>query len=368
MGRRRREEDPAVFTNRDRELVLEAMAAEQNGDLARAFGYLHRTPHRLGSPWADEVGALLTLGDRAEAWQWARFAVSAAQRWIGVVSSPLTARVEREVCAGAGISMAPGRDDHSWRGLAERTALARTAANVLLFDELLLEVFLVRIAPELAERGGGGRNWAATPGRVYELGELTGNELRVRAHGSGNWQSVRHLGEAVGPAPDALLYGRLLEVPGLPALVFASPPIVVDQAAAQRLERLDESRPRRLVERCKALGAAARSGVTYLPAPPDYDADPAAGVRLLMEQGLDRVAAEQFAVVQSMVAMHGVDPDSTPVYAYHAAGALSDPPVEVEVRRRLVGPGYAALWKAWAAASNGLDRERFLSLAAAEPP
>ncbi|TDD68720.1 hypothetical protein E1262_14750 [Jiangella aurantiaca] len=364
---RGRDSSRVDFTTRDRELVLEAMAAEQAGDLEYALDCLLRTPHRFGSPWARQVLELVTLGDRAEEWQWARFAVAAGQRWVGVIPSPLAAKIEREICAGAGVSLAPGPGDHSWRVAAEHTAIARAAADVLLFDELMLELFLVRIAPELDCRGGGGGSWASTSARVYEPGQVTGVELRVRDRGTGEWQVVRHLGETVGLPPDALLYGRILQVPGTPAAVFAGPPSVVDEAGAQQLARLPDFDPHHLVERCVGLGAAVRSGVKYLQAPPEYDEEPAAGVRLLMEQGLDRVAAERFAMVQSLVAMYSVDPGSTPVYAFHAADALADSAVEAEVRRRLVGPSYGALWRALAAASSGLDRERFLSLAAAEP-
>ncbi|WP_116948319.1 hypothetical protein [Jiangella endophytica] len=355
------------FSTRDREFVLEAMTAEQDGDLERALGCLRRTPHRFGSPWAKQVAELVTLGDRAEPWQWARFAVAAGQRWVGVIPSPLAAKIEREICAGAGVTLVAEPGEHPWQMVAEHVAIARMAADVLLFDELMLELFLVRIAPALDSRGGGGRQWASTSARVYELGDIDGIQLRLRDRGTGEWHVVRHLGEAVGLPSDALLLGRILQVPGTPGGVFAGPPVVVDQAAAEQLAGLPDAEPHHLVERCAMLGAAARSGFTYLQAPPDYEEEPAAGVRLLMEQGLDRVAAERFAMVQSLVAMYAVDPGSTPVYAFHAADALADPPVEAEVRRRLVGPSYAALWRALAGASNGLDRERFLSLAAAEP-
>ena len=205
---------------------------------------------------------------------------------------------------------------------------------------------------------------------MYELGEVEGIDLRVRDLDTGERRTVRHLGEVVGAAPGTLVYGRLLEVPGAPGTpeaIFASPPLVLDGAAAGRLQRLLGEDLRDLVEWCGALGAAARSAPAYQPSPPDFREEPAAGVRLLMEQGLDRVAAERFAMVQSLVAMHAIDPGSAPVYAHHAAEALADPPVEAEVRRRLVGPPYADMWRSLAAASNGLDRERFLSLVDAEP-
>ncbi|RIQ10944.1 hypothetical protein [Jiangella rhizosphaerae] len=364
---RRRDHGHVDFTTRDRELVIEAMTAEQSGDLEQALGCLERTPHRFGSSWVRQLVELLTLGDRAEEWQWARFAVAAGQRWAGVIGSPLAAKIEREICAAAGVGLAPGPDDHSWRVVAEHTAIARAAADVLLFDELMLELFLVRIAPELDRRGGGGRTWASTPACVYEPGEVAGVELRVRDRGTGERQVVRHLGETVGLPPDALLYGRILRVPGEPGAVFAGPPMAIDEAGARQLERLPDSDPYSLVERCAGIGAALRSGAGYLQAPPDYDEEPAAGVRLLMEQGLDRIGAERFALVQSLVAMYAVDPGSTPAYAFHAADALADSLVEEEVRRRLVGPSYSALWRALAAVSSGLDRERFESLAAAEP-
>lgn len=359
--------DQLTFTTHHRELVLEAMVAEQNGDLEHAFDCLRRTPHRFGSPWAKQVAELVTLGERAEEWQWARFAVAAGQRWVGVIPSPLAAKVEREICAGAGIPLAPDSGDHPWQVAAEHIVVARAAADVLLFDELMLELFLVRVAPLLDSRGGGGRRWASTSARVYEVGDVAGVELRLRDHLTGERQVVRHLGEAVGRPPGGLLYGRVLEVPGAPGAVFAGQPVVVDDGAAALLAELPDADPHHLVQRCTVLGEALRSGFRFIEAPPDYADEPAAGVRLLMDQGLDRLAAEQFATVQSLVAMYGVDPGSTPDYAFHAADALADPPVEAEVRRRLVGPPYAEVWRALAAASNGLDRERFLSLAAAEP-
>jgi hypothetical protein len=289
----------------------------------------------------------------------------------------MAARIEREICAGAGDLGVPNDPDLPWRLLARQITVSRTVADSLLFDELLLELFLVRVAPELERRAGGGRDWATAPGRVYELGEVTGIELRVRDRSAGEERSVRHLGEAVGTASGALVYGRLLDIPGAacvagtagaadaPPTIFASPPLVVDEPAARRLERLIDEDTHDLVAWGGALGAAARSAAAYLPPPPDFDGEPAAGVRLLMEQGLGRVAAELFALVQSLVAMHAIDPGSAPVYAHHAAAPLAEPAVEAEVRRRLAGPSYAEMWRSLAAAANGLDRERFLALAAA---
>lgn len=365
-----RDARPVLFSDHHRELLVAAILAEQEGDLEHALECLRRTPHRLGSGWEKQVADLVTLGERAEPWQWARFTIAAAQRWVVAVPSPIAARIEREICAGADDLGAPNDPALPWPAVAQQIALSRTVADTLLFDELMLELFLVRVGPVLAKRAGGGRGWADVPGSVYELGEVEGIELRVRDLGTGERHAVRHLGEAVGTAPGALVYGRLLDVPGAPgspAAIFASPPLVLDGAAAGRLQRLLVDDIRDLVEWCGALGAAARSGAAYLPPPPDFREEPAAGVRLLMEQGLDRVAAERFAMVQSLVAMHAIDPGSAPVYAHHAAEALADPPVEAEVRRRLVGPSYVAMWTSLAAASNGLDRERFLSLAEAEP-
>jgi hypothetical protein len=364
-----RDTRPVLFSDHHRELLVEAVLAEQEGDLEYALECLRRTPHRLGSGWEKQVADLVTLGDRAEPWQWARFTIAAAQRWVVAVPSPIAARIEREICAEAEDLGAPNDPDLPWPVVAQQIALSRTVADALLFDELLLELFLVRVGPVLARRAGGGRDWADTPGRVYELGEVEGIELEARELGTGERRTVRHLGEAVGTAPGALVYGRLLEVPGAPGtpeLIFASPPLVLDEAAAGRLQRLLGEDMRDLVEWCGALGAAARSSAAYLPPPPDFLDEPAAGVRLLMDQGLDRVAAERFAMVQSLVAMHAIDPGSAPIYAHHAVEALADPPVEAEVRRRLVGPSYGEMWRSLAAASNGLDRERFLALAAAD--
>lgn len=354
---------PGFFTHRDREFLLAAMRAEQDGDLESALECLRRTPHRHGSGWERQVADLVTLGDRAEPWQWARFAVAAAQRWIAGLPTPLAAKIEREVHAGVAPVGPVNGPDLPGRLLAEQMTLSRTVADILLFEDLMLELFLVRVAPRLDGRGGGGRGWAESPGRVYELGDVSGIELRVRDRRTGEWHVVRHLGETVGPPRGAFVYGRLLRVPGTPGLVFSGPPFVIDGPAAQRLERLCAEDEIDLIEWSGVLGDAVRSGTKYLQPPPDYDEPPAAGVRLLMDQGLDREAAERFAMVQSLVAMHAIDPGSAPVYAHHAAEALADPAVEAEVRRRLTGSSYAAMWRSLAAAGNGLDRERFLSLA-----
>jgi hypothetical protein len=280
----------------------------------------------------------------------------------------MAARIEREICAGAGDLSELGEPNDPalpWRTRALQITLSRTVADSLLFDELLLELFLVRVAPALERRAGGGRDWAMAPGRVYEMGEVTGVELTVRDRAAGERRVV------LGAAPGSLVYGRLLDVPGVPgspATLFASPPLVVDAPAAQRLEHLIAEDTHDLAEWGGALGAAARSGAAHLPVPPDVDGEPAAGVRLLMGQGLDRLAAERFALIQSLVAMHAIDPGSAPVIAHHAAEALADPAVEAEVRRRLAGPAYAETWLSLAAAANGLDRERYLALADAEPP
>ena len=273
-----------LLTNRDLRRLTEATTAEQVGDLDRALARLRGTPRPLGNAWEQELTEMTELGESAEPWQWARFAVAAASRWVRTLPVPLVARVEREISNAAEGAQGPASSEYpGWVG--GQAALTTAMAGVLLFDKLLIEVFLVQVAPELARRAGGGRSWAETAGRVYELVGAQGVTLDLRDHADGRPVSARHLGEVVGLGPGALVYGHLIDVPGEPGRIFAMPPIVVDEVAAQRLERLDTDEAS-LEARCAALGAAVRSGDPYIRPPLEFDAEPAPRIQELMDDGL----------------------------------------------------------------------------------
>lgn len=251
-----------MFGERELLLLAEASAAEQRGDVGHALACLRRTPRPVGNPWENELIEMTELGDAAEPWQWARFAIAAAGRWVKSVQSPLVARVLREIphaAQGVGGPLFP--EYSGW--VSGQAAVHRAVEGMLLFDELMLEVFLVQCAPALDVLAGGGRTWADTPGRVYELMDVDGAELHVRDHVAGEVRAVRHLGETVGLGEDDLVYGHLIGVPGEPGLIFAAPPVVVGELGAQRLERLGGEWPWDIDARCAALGAAVRSGDPY---------------------------------------------------------------------------------------------------------
>ncbi|WP_129710910.1 hypothetical protein [Haloactinopolyspora alba] len=344
--------------------MTEAVGAEQRGDLSHALACLQRAPRPVGSSWDDELAEMVELGESAEPWQWARFTVAAAGRWVRTLPLPLVARVIREVTDAAEGADGPVFPEYpGW--VAGRAALHPAVAGTLLFDELMLEVFLVQVAPVLAGRSGGGRTWADTPGRIYELVGVDGVELDVREHATGREHRIRHLGETVGLGPGDLVYGHLIDVPGEPALIFAAPPIVVDEVVAQRLERLADHDPWDLESRCAALGAAVRSGDPYHRPPIEFDDEPAPWVRELMADGLGRVDAEQLATIEAVIMACEISSGSAPSAAFHAGVALAHPQVYAEAQRRYTGSEHEALWRTLAGASHGRERARFVQLAEA---
>ncbi|NED96037.1 hypothetical protein G1H11_12025 [Phytoactinopolyspora alkaliphila] len=251
-----------VLASQDRLLMAEAQAAEQHAELRYALDCVQHMSKQPDGRWASQIAEMIELGDAAEPWHWARLTVAAASRWITAMPMPLVARTQREIAAaaeGAEGSMVP--EFPGW--VAGRAAMPFAIADYVLFDHLMIEVFLVQWAPALAERAGGGRSWAETPGVVYELAGVDGVELQVRSRRDGSLRSVRHFSELVGLSPGDLVYGRLIEVPGDPGLMFAAPPIVVDDVVAQRLSRPsadDELLGEPFESRCASLGAAVRSG------------------------------------------------------------------------------------------------------------
>lgn len=352
---------PQLLTSRDLRRMTEAMTAEQLGDLDRALARLRGTPRPLGNAWERELTEMTELGASAEPWQWARFSVAAASRWVRTLPTPLVARVEREISAAAEGAQGWASSDYpGW--VAGQAALTTAMAGMLLFDELLIEVFLVQVAPELARRAGGGRSWAETAGRVYELVGAHGVKLDLRDHADDRSLSARHVGEVVGLGPGDLVYGHLIDVPGEPGRIFAMPPIVVDDVAAQRLERLDAEEVS-LEARCASLGAAVRSGDPYNPPPPDFDDEPAPRIQELMDDGLSRIEAEQLGSVEVVITIFETVGEAGRAGAYHAGIALAHRRVMTEVMRRYTRPGHEALWRALAAASHGREHARFLQLA-----
>ncbi len=353
-----------MLTAKDLRLLAEAMAAEQQGELGHALACLRRTPRPVGNPWERELTELVEYGDDAEPWQWARFTVAAAGRWVETLPMPLVARVQREVGDAAQGASGPLYAEYpGW--VAGRAALRPAVAGFLLFDELMIEVFLVQSAPVLAGRSGGGRSWAESPGRVYELLEVAGVELQVRDHADGGVETVRHLGEVVGLAPSDLVYGHLIDVPGEPELIFAAPPILVDEVVARRLEHIAAEEPWSLEARWAALGAAVRSGDRYERPPLTFDDEPAPRVRELMDEGLSRIEAEQLVCVEVVILAHETVGESGPVGAFHAGVALAHPRVLAEALSRYTEPEHETLWRALAAASHGRERACFLQLAEA---
>ncbi len=255
-----------MLESRDQMLLAEAMAAEQRASLEIAAEYLHHMTDQPEGRWTSQLAEMIEIGDAAEAWHWARLTVAAAGRWITSMPMPLVARAQREIGAAAEGAEGPTVPEYpGW--VAGRAALSTAVADFMLFDNLMIEVFLVQVAPALNERAGGGRNWAETPGKVYELAGADGIELQVRDRSDGHMETVRHLSEMVGLSTGDLVYGRLVEVPGEPARIFAAPPIVIDEVAAQRLGRVAGDEELLSVEpievRCATLGAAVRSGSRY---------------------------------------------------------------------------------------------------------
>lgn len=192
-----------MLTAQDRQLLAEAMDAEQHGELGDALACLQSTLRPTGNSWESGLTEMVELGDAAQAWHWTRFTVAAAGRWIARLPVPLVARVQREIAEAAEgaegplILVYPG-----W--VAGLSAVQPAVTGYLLFDELMLEVFLVQIAPWLAEQAGGGRTWAEVQGRVYELLDVDGGELSVRDYASGEQKTIRHSGEAWDSASGAL--------------------------------------------------------------------------------------------------------------------------------------------------------------------
>ncbi|NEE03806.1 hypothetical protein [Phytoactinopolyspora halotolerans] len=271
-----------MLESRDRFLLAEAMAAEQRGELDRALDYVQHMSVLPEGRWASQLAEMIEIGEHAEPWHWARFAVAAAGRWITSMPMPLVARAQREIGAAAeGAAGSPVPEYPGW--VAGRAALSSAIADFMLFDNLMIEVFLVQVAPSLAEGAGGGRSWAMTPGRVYELAGADGLELHLRDRADGSEQTARHLSEMVGLSRGDLVYGRLVEIPGDPGRIFAAPPIAIDEVAAQRLGRITDTDD--LLEdepvdaRCANLGAAVRSGNRYRRAEAVSKEEPASTVR-----------------------------------------------------------------------------------------
>jgi hypothetical protein len=273
-----------VLASQDRLLVAEALAAEQHADLRYALECLNHTSRQPDGRWASQLAEMIELGEEAEPWHWARLTMAAAGRWIVDLPMPLVARCRREI--GAAAEGAEGSLVAEYPGwVAGRAALPSAVADFMLFDHLMIEVFLIQCAPALAERAGGGRSWAETPGMVYELDGAKGSELRLRPRADGSAESIRHLGELVGLSRGDLVYGRLIDVPGEPGRIFAAPPIVVDEVVAQRLGRAASDDELLLGEplesRCATLGAAVRSGNGYRRKVARTEAEPVPKIRAI---------------------------------------------------------------------------------------
>ncbi|NDL60683.1 hypothetical protein [Phytoactinopolyspora mesophila] len=356
-----------MYTEQHLQLFGEAMAAEQHGDLKHALACLWGVPWLGGTEWEAQLIDMLELGEEAESWHWARFTIAAAGRWIETLPLPLVARVQREIAEAAeGVAGSIHPEYSGW--VAGRSALRSAVNGCLLFDELMLEVFLVQYAPGLAKFGGGGRSWAETPGRVYQLCRVEGTELFVRDHVTGEEKSLRHLSEAVGLSPGDLVYGHLIEVAGDPGLIFAAPPIVVDEVVARKLAGSsieDAYLLEPLEDRCARLGAAVRSGEQYCQPPVTSEHEPAPRIREFMDDGLSREEAEQLGIVEMATLSPDITESSAPVFAYHAGAALRDPRVRREAADRYTEPEHERAWQLLAAAADGRDRTQFLALAEA---
>src|SRR5919106_352765 len=120
-----------MLTKRDLELMTEAMVAEQLGDLKRALACLRRVPRPVDGPWERQLAEMVELDDMAEPWQWARFTVAAAGRWVEALPVPLVAKIQREVATAA-----DGAEGHYYsqydRWVAGRSALQSAIQGELL--------------------------------------------------------------------------------------------------------------------------------------------------------------------------------------------------------------------------------------------
>ena len=281
-----------MLTDADRRLLDEATGAEQRGDLRHALKCLQHVPRPAENSWERDLTEMIELGHAPEPWRWARVTIAAASRWVRSLHVPLVARVLREVRTAAEGCRGPAHPEYpGW--VAGQSAVPTAVAGTLLFDELLLEVFLVQVAPVLAGRCGGGRTWAQTRASAYELIDVEGIDLRVRDHADGTTRTVRHLGETVGLSRNDLVYGHIIDVTGEPGSMFAMPPIVVDEVVAQRLDRMHGQGLDDLEGRCEVLGAAVRSGPPYRRGRAGSGDERGAGVRELTGRGPLRDVAEQ---------------------------------------------------------------------------
>lgn len=355
-----------MLTPRELSLLEEASVAERHGDVRRALECLRKTPRPVENRWERDLAEMVELADAAEPWQWARFTVAAAGRWLAALAWPLAARVYGGVshaASGAGGSRYPAYT--GW--VAGKAAVRPAADGFLLFECGMIDVFTVQVAPMLARRSGGCRGWSLSSGTVYELVAVEGTEMTVRARADGAELTVLHLGEAVGLWPGALVYGHVVEVPGQPGRIFAAPPVVVDEMAARRLDKSAAEPDSGIDDHCVALGAAARSMSADVP--PELggepDDEPVPRVHELMAEGLTRDDAEQFLSVEDAFLLHGHAPEVAFVAAYHAGRALGHERVFVEALRRYTGPEHEPVWLALADVSNGLQRQRMLRLAEA---
>lgn len=219
--------DEQPFTAEDLRLVSCAVDAQNRGDFDEALRLL-RTAHRpFDDPWVRDLERVVAYGEQMSPAQWGRWLCSAALRWCQSTERGLDMGVHFASVA----LRALGADDDAVREHAPlRAAYDQVVHDALLWDEAGLEAFAVReLAPALAARVSGGRDWSSAPPVVVTLlGATPSGDAQCEDVLDGRLFVVGDEQLAHQHPPGRIFTGRLVQVDGDDRWFFAMRPTVCD--------------------------------------------------------------------------------------------------------------------------------------------
>ena len=230
-------------------LRVAARAAEDGGDYAGALRLVRQLPETgLTWRWMRQLEAVLAMA--VDAPQRSAWLVHPAVRWAH--ERPLGQLLERHARLLLVTLGLPGPDREQFLGRVASTDSVVLDAG--LFDGGLFRRYVDEaLSPELLARAGPLEHWPDHEPSVWRVERLEGDVV----HLCDLW-SLEVLSAAAWPAAGvmssgALIFGRLVPVPGAVGWAFALAPVRVDQRCAVRLLRARQ-RSAGPQERIRAIG------------------------------------------------------------------------------------------------------------------